>query len=93
MAEKKTKVQLPNIGVVDAVEVGIKESAERWTEIQLDDGTLIRIRPVVLTVFRIEGHYDQDGNPLYQVKANQVMTADAQEHLKKDAIASGSKAH
>ena len=93
MPEKMTKVQMPNIGVVDAVEVGITESTERWTELALEDGTLIRTKPVILTVLRIEGHYDPDGNPLYQIKANQVMMAEAPDHLKKGAPGGGSTAH
>lgn len=85
MPERKTKIQLPGIGTVDAVEVNVSEATERWTDIQLADGTTIRVKPVILSVLRIEGHYDPEGNPLYQVKANQIMTADAPEHLRKGA--------
>lgn len=92
MAEKKAKIQVPNVGLVDAVEVEITESSERWTEVKLADGTTIRTKPVILTVYRVDGHYDQEGNPIYQIKANQVMTASAPDHLKKGA-ASSSKTH
>ncbi|MBI2828041.1 MAG: hypothetical protein HYX77_02055 [Acidobacteria bacterium] len=88
MAETKTKIQVPNVGLVDAVEVEITESSERWTDVKLADGTTIRTKPVILTVFRVDGHYDQDGNPIYQIKANQVMTATAPDHLKKGAQSS-----
>jgi len=88
VAEKKAKIQVPNVGFVDAVEVEITESSERWTEVKLADGTTIRTKPVILTVFRVDGHYDQDGNPIYQIKANQVMTASAPDHLKKGAPSS-----
>jgi hypothetical protein len=71
--------------MVDAVEVEIEVSTERWTEVTLKDGSLIRIKPVILSVLRIDGQYDQEGNPVYQVKANQVMTASAPDHLKKNA--------
>ena len=89
MADKKTKIQVPGIaGTVDATEVAVDESTERWTDIKLADGTEIRIKTVVLGVLRLEGQYDPDGNPLYQVKANQVMTVNAPEHLRKGATAS-----
>lgn len=88
MADKKTKVPMPGGKIVDAVEVEVSESTERWTEIKLSDGTAIRIKPVVLSALRIEGEYDQEGNPVYQIKANQVMTASSPDHLKKGASAS-----
>ena len=88
MPEKKTKVQLPSGEVADAVDVAITESTERWTDIHLSDGTVIRTKPIILGVVRIEGQYDQEGNPLYQVKANQIMTAESPEHLRKGAAGS-----
>jgi hypothetical protein len=83
--EKKTKVQLaPNGPMLDAVEVGVAESTERWSEIKLDDGSILRIKPVVIGTARVDGQYDQEGNPVYTVKVNQVMTvASSPEHLRK----------
>ena len=87
MPEKKTKVQLPGLGQVDGYEVGISESTERWTEVKLDDGSVLRLKPVVVGAVRIEGHYDPDGNPMYALKANQVMiVTSAPVHLRKGAV-------
>lgn len=91
VADKMVKVQGPGGGMVDAVEVGVEEATERWTDLKLADGTVIRIKTVVLTVLRLEGQYDQDGNPMYQIKANQIMTASSPDILKKGAA--GLKAH
>lgn len=77
--------------MVDAVEVAVEEATERWTDLKLADGTVIRIKTIVLGVIRVEGQYDPDGNPMYQIKANQIMTATAPDHLKKGAA--GLKAH
>lgn len=88
MPEKKTKIQVPGLGLVDAVEVEVTESTERWTEVKLSDGTVIRAKPVVVGVLRIEGHFDQEGNPMYQLKASQIMTVNAPDHLRKDASGS-----
>jgi len=91
VAERRVKVQLPT-GPADAVEVAVNEATERWTDLKLADGTELRIKTVVLAVSRIEGHYDQDGNPLYQIKANQIMTASAPAELRQGA-SSPSKTH
>ena len=92
MADKRTKIQVPGIaGMVDATDVAVNESTERWTDIKLADGTEIRIKTVVLGVLRLEAQFDPDGNPMYQVKANQVMTVTSPEHLKKGAT--GSQTH
>lgn len=92
MAEKKTKIQLAGGPLVDALEVEIEESSEKWTEIKLTDGTTIRVKPVVLSVLRLEDQFDQEGNPVYQLKSSLVMTASVPDHLKKGASAS-SKTH
>lgn len=80
------KVQLPGSQTaVDATEVNVEEATERWTDIRLADGSQIRIKTVILGVLRLEGQYDGDGNPLYQLKANQVMTVNSPDHLRKGA--------
>jgi hypothetical protein len=92
VVDKTLKVQLPgSTEVAPAVEVAVNESTERWTDINLADGTQIRIKTIVLAVYRVDGHYDNDGNPLYQLKANQIMTVTSPEHMRKGA--GGSTAH
>lgn len=81
MPEKMIKVQLPT-GMVDAAEVGVSESTERWTEITLDDGSVLRLKPVVISAARVVGQYDPEGNPMYYLKVNQVMAVmSAPNHL------------
>jgi hypothetical protein len=57
MAERKTKIPfpLPDSPPVDAVDVQVKESTERWSEVQLEDGTVLRVRPSILGALRVEG--------------------------------------
>jgi hypothetical protein len=83
MAERRTKLNLPGIGLVDGIEVGVLESTERWTDIKLQDGTTLRVKPVIMSVVRVDGRYDQQGNPMYAVQTGQAMTADAPDHLRK----------
>ena len=89
MPERKFKFDVPGHGLVDAVEVPVSESTERWSEIKLDDGTILRLKPVVLAAMRLEGQYDPEGNPMYSLKVNQIMTVgSAPEHLRKGGGAS-----
>jgi hypothetical protein len=82
--EKKTKTEVPGLGLVDGFEVGVSESTERWTEIRLDDGTVLRTKQVVLSALRLDGRYDPDGNPMYTLRINPIMTVvSAPEHLRK----------
>ena len=92
MPEKKTKVEVQGSGLVDATEVVVTESTERWTDVQLSDGATLRLKPVVLAAVRVDNMYDPEGNPLYQIKVNQIMTVTAPDHLKKSAQGS-SKTH
>lgn len=91
MAERKIKIPFPPAGgLVDGSDVPIKESNERWSEILLEDGTTIRLKPNVVSAVRIDGKYDPEGNPMYALKSNQVMViANTPAHLKKDAAQKG----
>ena len=73
MSEKKTKITLPNLGEVDGTEVPITESTDRWTDIKLEDGSVLRMKPVVMSVMRIDNQYDQEGNPLYAIRSSNAM--------------------
>ena len=75
MAERKTKVQLaPGGPMVDGVEVPVDESTEKWSEYKLEDGTTLRLKQVVMEVVRATGQYDAEGNPMYAVKAQPVLS-------------------
>lgn len=84
------KIPMPPSGkIVDATEVPIRESVERWTELTLEDGSIIRIKPAVLGAVRLDGQWDQEGNPLYMLKGgpNAVAIVQVPDHLKKPAEA------
>ena len=68
MAERR--VQIPFMGkVMDGVEVPVEESTERWSEITLEDGTIIRVKQSIASVVRVDGQYDMEGNPMYVVNS------------------------
>lgn len=71
---------------MDGSEVGVSEATERWSEVTLDDGSVIKVKPNVLSAIRVDGHYDPEGNPMYAVKAGQVaLIVSAPQHLRKGA--------
>lgn len=51
----------------------IEESTERYSEIKLSDGTVIRIKAMPVLAFRFEGH-DELGFPLYGLQGIQVQS-------------------
>jgi hypothetical protein len=75
MPERKTKIPFPTptSPLRDGTEIGVKESTERWSEITLDDGSVLRLKPSVFSAVRIEGEWDPEGNPMYAVRAGQVL--------------------
>ncbi len=84
MAEGKKTLpdQSGNLVTGDLVEV--VESKERFSEIDLEDGTRIRIKPVVVEAVRVDGQWDNDGNPIYVIRSTTVMAVNnVADHLKK----------
>lgn len=68
---------------VDATEVEFHTRREDWNEYQLVDGTVIKMKIVVGDIMRIKDRYDNDGNPVYQVKTSNLMFVKTPEELKK----------
>jgi hypothetical protein len=86
MAERRTTVAypLPTDPKIGGSDVPIKESTERWTEIHLEDGSVLKVKASVLSAIRVDGQYDPEGNPAYSVKTQlQMVVVTAPEHLKK----------
>jgi hypothetical protein len=79
---------LPNSPVRDGSEVQVKESTERWTEVELEDGTVVRLKATLLGAVRIEGEWDAEGNPAYSLKITpNVIIASTPDHLRRPAKA------
>ncbi len=78
----KVKINLGN-EIVEATPVGINQSSEYFNQYFLDDGTVLRMKLVATRVLRVEGRYDQDGNPVYFVQSTNVLSADAPSHLRR----------
>jgi len=86
MPERKIKIPFPTPASpqVDAYEVSVAESTEKWSEVKLEDGTILRVKPNIVAAIRVEGQYDPDGNPVYALKAGQTsIVSSAPAHLRR----------
>ena len=88
MPDQLIKITVPGLGIVEGSNVGIAESTERWTELKLEDGSVLRVKPTIVRVIRAENKYDQEGNPLYVIQGGQVMVvSSAPDHLRQSSSA------
>lgn len=72
--------------MTEGSEVPVTESTERWSEIHLEDGSVIRVKPTVISAIRVDGMFDQEGNPVYALRSTQtMMVTSAPEHLRRGA--------
>jgi hypothetical protein len=70
MAEpRKIPVVLPDGRTAQGVEIQVDTSNERWSEYTLQDGTVFRGKLNIISVVRVEGEFDPQGQPVYQINA------------------------
>jgi len=55
--------------VQDANEIEMLEARENWSVYRLADGTTLRIKPVMIAVFRADGQQGAAGEPVYNMKS------------------------
>ena len=53
-------------------EVEVVSAKETWSEYQLADGTVLRLKPIVIGVSRIPDAQTSDGDPVYNMKSTLV---------------------
>ena len=70
---RREKVPFGN-QMVDATPLRFRSAGENWNEYLVDDGSVIRIKLVATDILRVDGQYDQQGNPIYVVKSSNVTT-------------------
>lgn len=68
---------------VEALSVRFRSVREEWNEYDLEDGTTIKMKAVVSDIVRVDGHYDQEGNPVYLVKSSNVVVVNSPDNLKR----------
>lgn len=82
MARKRT-LRLPDGREIVAEETVFRSPLESWSEYLVDDGTVIRLKPVVTEILKLENEFDANGNPAYVVNAQNVLVVSAPEDLRR----------
>ena len=67
----------------EATIVDFEADRESFSTYILQDGTSLKIKAVLTEVLRIDGEYQQNGDPVYGVSATQVLAVNAPESLRK----------
>ena len=80
----RRKIPTPPDGAVREAElIEIASSKEPTNVYELSDGSVISLKTVVTEIWRVDGVYDGDGNPLYVTKSGNIATTTASEKLRK----------
>ena len=82
MANEKVTI---NMGgrQVQATPVDVNQSSERWNEYFLEDGTVLKMKLVLKKVFKVDGEFDEEGNPVYVMQSTNVTSVSASGDTKK----------
>ena len=82
MANEKVTI---NMGgrQVQATPIDVNQSGERWNEYFLEDGTVLKMKLVLKKVYKVDGEYDEEGNPVYVMQSTNVTTVSSPNDLKK----------
>jgi hypothetical protein len=56
----------------NTTEIEVLDAKERWSEYRLADGTTMRVKSVVIAVFRDEDQKSPDGEPVYSMKSTLI---------------------
>jgi hypothetical protein len=56
----------------NTTEIEMLEAKERWSEYRLADGTILRLKPVMIAIFRADGQLTADGEPVYNMKSTLI---------------------
>lgn len=68
---------------VQATPVDVNQSGEKWNEYLLEDGTVLKMKLVLKKVFKVDGEFDEEGNPVYVMQSTNVTSISAPSDLKK----------
>ncbi len=79
---KDTRVTMSNGTIEDGVKLEVVEDFEGWCKFTLEDGTTIKLKPIVISAIRTN-KYTDDGEPIYLVKSHNVVITDAPSELRK----------
>ena len=59
---------------VNVTEVDVLTAHEPWSEYQLSDGNVIKVKNVLKIVYKIDGKTNPDGSPVYGCESQVVVS-------------------
>ncbi|MEA2476135.1 MAG: hypothetical protein QOC87_334 [Actinomycetota bacterium] len=83
MAPRKRKLSLPDGREVEATIMPFQSGGEHWTEYLVEDGSVIRMKLVATDILRLDGEYDDQGNPMYIIQSTNVTAVTAPDELRR----------
>lgn len=81
MAKRKIRLG-ENEFMAEEVEFEVPDG-EKWNKYILHDGTELKLKAVVAEILRVEGQYNQNGDPVYTVNASLILNSNSPENLKR----------
>ena len=58
--------------MLSSTEVEVLEAKEAWSEYRLADGTVLRVKPIMIAVSRVDDAESANGEPVYNIKSTLV---------------------
>jgi len=84
MTERKKTLTDQSGNLVEGTVVEIAESIERFSEVKLADGTILKTKMSAIEATRIDDQWDKDGNPIYLLQSSNIVAiAESPELLKR----------
>ena len=83
MAIRKKIPSPPDGQPRDAELIPVKTAKELVNVYELEDGSVISFKVVVTEIWRVDGVYDNEGNPSYIVRSANIVTITAPENLRR----------
>ena len=65
------------------VPVPITKSEENWSVYKLSDGTVMRVRPIMVEIVRQKNKFDDKGNPVYTITSGMIHQLKSPSKLRK----------
>jgi hypothetical protein len=58
--------------LVGTTEVDVVESKETWSEYRLTDGTVLRVKPIMIEISRVDDPDGTNGEPVYNMRSTLI---------------------
>ena len=84
MAEHRRTVKDISGRSVEGIVIAVEESTERFSDVKLADGTVLKTKLIAIDAVRMVDVWDPEGNPVYSLKtSNIVAVSESPQELKR----------